>query len=81
MNEHEEAAEQLQEIQEQMLHLIREARQILRGIGGFTEKRAESYWIPHIKTALTNNHEFLSSSMVTMADTIEELQAATEDPD
>jgi hypothetical protein len=68
--------ERLQEIQEEMLALLDEAKDILRRSDNkFLYEQARSYWLAHIKTALTNNHDYLGGSMVTMEDTIHGLEA------
>ena len=36
--------------------------------------RAKSYWYAHIKTALSDDHEFIGRSMCNMQDTLEEFR-------
>ena len=67
-----EKIDRLTEIQEEMEELIWEVSDLVRGT--CAEDRAESYWMAHIKMALSNNNGYLGGSMVTMADTIEELK-------
>jgi len=71
-------AGRLEEIKEEMLSLLDEAEHLVRQERGVYD-RAKSYWIPHIKMALTKEHEYLGGSMVTMEDTIEELKEQLEE--
>lgn len=66
-----EKAERLQEIREQMLELLEEAKNIIPE--GMAKERAKCYWYAHIKTAILKEHEYLGGSMVTMEETIEEI--------
>jgi hypothetical protein len=61
----------LMEIQEQMLALMRETEFLLDGSSEWA--RAKGYWLPHIRTALDNDHSYLGGSMFTMQDTIDAL--------
>lgn len=71
----------LREIQQEMLDLLGEAEDIVvRYADTMTTARAKSYWIPHIKTALTKEHEYLGGSMHDMDDTINEMLADKDDP-
>ena len=79
-----EAASDLEEIYEQMIDLIYRVDDVLSSIrsdpdGDMIYRRAESYWVPHIKGALGG--EFSSGSMVTMEDTINELRGAESNAD
>ena len=79
-----EGIERLIEIQGEMLELLGEAADLLRGITGDDRmifERADAYWLAHIRMALTKDHGFLGGSMVDMDDTIEELEKAAEGPD
>jgi hypothetical protein len=67
-----ETIERLNEIKEQMLELLEEAKDLLPE--GMTKERAKSYWYAHIKTAILKEHEFLGGSLVTIDDTISELE-------
>lgn len=69
----------LENIKWKIEELIDEAKHIVKGAGGFAYERARSYWIPHIIIALSKEHDYLGGSMVTMADTIEELKDQVED--
>ena len=69
--------ERLIEIKEQMLELLDEAKDLLPE--GMTKERARSYWYAHIKTALLKEHEYLGGSLVTMDDTIIELESESEE--
>lgn len=72
-----EITERLQEIKEQMLELLDEAKKIIPE--GMTKERAKCYWYAHIKTALLKEHEFLGGSLVTMDDTINEIDEESEE--
>ena len=77
MNHEAMAAEtgRLKEIQDEMLELLDEADRILRhDFGGMIYERARSYWLAHVKMALTKEHGFLGGSMVDMEDTIKECE-------
>lgn len=66
--------DRLEEIKEELLTLMDEAKHLVRSGENLTYERARSYWIPHVIMALTKEHEYLGGSMVTMEDTIEELK-------
>lgn len=67
----------LEEIKDEMLGLLGEAEGLIRDEAkGMEYERARSYWLAHIETALTNDHGYLGGSMVTMQDTIQELEEA-----
>jgi len=72
-----ETIERLIEIKEQMLELLDEAKDLLPE--GMTKERARCYWYAHIKTALLKEHEYLGGSLVTMDDTINELEEESEE--
>lgn len=66
----------LEKIRSKMLELLEEAEYIVRITGSrHIYDRAKAYWIPHIKTALSNDTEYLGKSMVTMQDTISEIES------
>ena len=70
-----EIVDELGEIQTQILELVEQARALLRNNqyqGALA--RAESYWIAHVTTAISNNHGYLGKSMVSLQDTIEEIE-------
>lgn len=70
-----EIVDELGEIQSQILELVEQAGGLLRrnGLHGAL-LRAESYWIAHITTAVSNDHGYLGGSMVSLQDTIEEIE-------
>lgn len=70
------AKERLEEIREEMLELLEEARNIIPD--GTLKARAEMYWYAHIKTAILKEHEYLGGSVVTIDDTIIELSEKEE---
>ncbi len=72
-----EITERLEEIKEQMLELLDEAKDLIPE--GITKERARCYWYAHIKTALLKEHEYLGGSLVTLDDTINELSEDEED--
>lgn len=67
-----EVAFRLEELRDNILDAISEAIRIIPE--GITKERAKCYWYAHIKTAATKTHEFLGGSLVTMDDTIAELE-------
>ena len=75
-----EVIDQLREIQEQILELIDNAKGLLKA-GGYdgARMRAEAYWIPHVITAISNDHGYLGGSMTTLQDTIEEIENGEDD--
>ncbi|WP_347252873.1 hypothetical protein [Dokdonella sp.] len=72
--------DELGEIQSQILELVEQARGLLRrnGLHGAL-MRAESYWIAHVTTAVTNDHGHLGKSMVSLQDTIDEIEDGEDD--
>lgn len=73
-----QVAEQLRDIQAEMIDLLDQAQRLLRNAPGMTRERAESYWLAHARMAITKNHSYLGGSMVNMDDTIAELENAEE---
>lgn len=75
-----EIVDELGEIQSQILELVDQARGLLRcnGLQGAL-MRAESYWIAHVTTAISNNHGYLGKSMVSLQDTIDEIEDGEDD--
>ena len=71
-----QVAEQLRDIQAELIDLLDQAQRLLRGTTGMTRERAESYWLAHARMAITKNHSYLGGSMVNMDDTIAELENA-----
>ena len=78
--ERQEIVDELGEIQSQILELVEQARALLRRneLQGAL-MRAESYWIAHVTTAISNNHGYLGKSMVSLQDTIDEIKDAEDD--
>lgn len=66
---------ELQGIQHEMLELVSRAKCLLKD-GGFEGalSRAQSYWMAHIICAAGNDHSYLGRSMVSLQDTIEEIE-------
>jgi hypothetical protein len=70
-----EALDRLKEIQSEMLELLDEADRILRhDFKGMIYERARSYWLAHVKMALTKDHGYLGGSMCDFEDTIKEIE-------
>ena len=80
--ERQEIVDELGEIQSQILELVDQARALLRRneLQGAL-MRAESYWIAHVTTAISNNHGYLGGSTVSLQDTIDEIKDAENDDD
>lgn len=70
-----EIVDELGEIQSQILDLVEQARALLRrnGLQGAL-MRAESYWVAHVITAVSNDHDYLGGSMVSLQNTIDEIK-------
>lgn len=70
-----EIADELREIQEEMLGRLDEMRALLAEAGcDGALMRAESYWMAHAKCALTDDHQFLGGSMYTLSDSINDVE-------
>jgi hypothetical protein len=76
-----ETHERLVEIQEEMLELLEEAKNILRREDGIVYDRAKAYWLAHVEMGLTNSHSYMGSSTVSMEDTINECRPEEESED
>lgn len=68
-----EKIDRLEEIRDEMLELVGETEQLLRGTT--EEAHARAYWLSSLKIALTDDHEYLSKS-ANMSDAIEDLEEA-----
>jgi len=76
-DEKREAVDRLKEIQGEMLDLLNEARGLIMqafGRDSMIFKRADAYWLAHVKIALTKEHGFLGGSMCDFEDTIKECE-------
>ena len=69
----------LLEIQEELREIRDRADQVLRSIGGVTERRARAYWFAQLTMLIDNNHEFLGSASCTIEDTFRELEEGEEE--
>lgn len=69
-----EAINTLIETKETILELLDNAMLALREFDGAYD-RAKAYWLAHIRCALDNDHDYVGGSMVTLQDTIDELEA------
>lgn len=76
-----ELAEELRDIQYELIDLLNRASALLQNAPNITRERAQSYWLAHARMAITKDHGFLGGSGVDMEDTIEELECADEDED
>jgi hypothetical protein len=68
----------LEEIRDEMLSLLEEAKQIVRSkkkTNRMTYERMMAYWYPHIQMALTSEHDFCGSD-TNMQEAIDELEGA-----
>lgn len=79
------ATEYLAEIKEKMLHLLDNAEEVIHQAEGINFgpiwERAKGYWFAHIRMALDNTHSYLGKEMVTMANTISDLDEGEENED
>ena len=71
----ESTSDQLEDIKNQIEDLVSNAILLLKNtdVDRLSRERAIAYWIPQLETALNNNHNYLGKCMVTMEDTIEEI--------
>ena len=69
-----QVAEQLRDIQLELIDLLDRAKELLRNAPSTTRERAEDYWLAHARMAITKNHDYIGRSMVNMDDTIAELE-------
>ena len=76
-SEDEGVVEELEYVQEQMIDLIDQASRLVSGTS--EDGAAQAYWVAHIKTALSNDHEYMGGSMTTMQDTIDALRNGDDD--
>ena len=80
-----ESVDRLMEIQIEMLELLGEAESVIQEATSNGDSiilnRAQSYWLAHVKVALTKDHGFLAGSVVDMDDTIQELDSLVGDED
>jgi hypothetical protein len=73
-----EKCERLFAIKQEMLKLLRETRDIVKGTE--EEATADSYWLANIRCALDSNHSYLDRSE-TMQDSIDALEADANEED
>jgi hypothetical protein len=75
-----EAGERILEISEEIIDLLEEAMELVRGVGTPTEiARARSYWLGHIRMSLNEDHGYMGGGGgCTMEDTARELMAEEE---
>lgn len=85
-NKFSEFIDELEEVKETISQAINEAARILReaekaGASRMIMKRAESYWMAHIASALDKESGYLGGSMTTLDDTIRELKKSKDEDD
>lgn len=73
MNRH-EAAQQLEYLMEEMYRILHETKKIIEEVSPEAYERAKRYWMAHIDQALENRGEWIGESVVTMKDTILEIE-------
>lgn len=78
-----DAANQLEEIYQEIKSMMWEAREVARRGFGYDSTGYEraKYWISAIETALDKDHDWLGGNMFTMADTIQELRGEPDEAD
>jgi len=78
-----EIADDIEEKRDSMLELLDEIEDLLSTscVPDDVRSRAETYWVAHVRTALTKEHEYLSASMCDADDTLEELREELDDED
>lgn len=81
----EEVIDRLERIQEQIKDLMRDAKYLIRdhdpSPGRHIWERAKGYWYAHITMGLGGEHEYAGDVMVSMENTIRELERALEGDD
>jgi len=70
--EQRENIEALVDIKEQIEVLLDEAKYLLYSAPDGIRNRAKSYWYAHMRTALSDDNEFIGRSMCSMQNTIDE---------
>ena len=76
------AAEELEDIHDQITKLMSEARSVVRGLPRHMRGSAEAYWVPHIMIALGGEHEWMTAGHEsTLQKTIDELKEYAQDSD
>lgn len=70
-------AERFEEYKEKLEELMDKIEEEVEKLPGVQRKRAESYWVGHIRGALDNEES--GGSMFTMQDTIDELYEEEQD--
>ena len=73
-------AERFEEIQSEILELLDEAKRIVQSTKNTIEiERMRGYWLAQIQTAVSKDHDYVSSSMFTMENTATFLNSIAED--
>jgi len=67
-------AHELTSLKTDMLNLLDDMEAVLDSAPSDIRNRAKSYWMAHVRMALTKEHEFLGGSMTDCEDTIVELE-------
>ena len=76
-----EIADQLRDIQEEIIDLLKQAERLLYNAPEFTRQRAQSYWLHQAAQAMTKDDESFGKCMVNLDDTISELENDDVDED
>ncbi|MBI5923855.1 MAG: hypothetical protein HY847_19680 [Betaproteobacteria bacterium] len=71
-----ELADELFDIQQELLELLDRARRLIRQAPVITYQRADAYWLAHAVMAITRDHQLLGGSMMTMDETVAEIVEA-----
>lgn len=68
-----EIADKLRDIQEEILDLLKKSKKLLYNAPDFTRQRAD-YWLQQTAQAITKDDDSFGQCMVSMSDTISELE-------
>jgi len=74
-----ELADRLEEVKVAFMGILDHTKRMLEaarlsGVAEAEARRAESYWLAHLRIALDNEHQFLGGSMCTLQETLDELR-------
>jgi hypothetical protein len=74
-----EARDELVEIADELREIRDRTDQVLRAIGGITERRARAYWYAQLTMLIDSEHEYLGNAGHSLQQTIEELESGEEE--
>jgi hypothetical protein len=74
-----EARDELLEIADELREIRDRADQVLRAIGGISERRARAYWYGQLSMLIGADHEYLGNAGHSLQQTIEELDEPEEE--